>query len=199
MNVYLIEIRIWDAPCYEFAHFTNEELADGIIEVHQTIDGWRQDQLVEALGYWRGKKQDIKRVWTSGRWDEQSSKAIGKWDYEVSKVQLAQALWPTPASEDPIAQGDGRRSYPTDRPNHYRRLPVGTTTAVSLIHPHTGTGMPPPDNTMTRRTREVCLPASGQYSGDATSGLQSATRSYAAVGALFWVLVGLVLQSQRIC
>ena len=36
----LVEISVWDAPCYEFAHFTDEELADGIMAAHETIDGW---------------------------------------------------------------------------------------------------------------------------------------------------------------
>lgn len=31
----------------------------------------------------------------SGRWDEQSKKVTVKWAHEVSKVQLAEALWPT--------------------------------------------------------------------------------------------------------
>ena len=90
----LVEIRTWHASCYEFAHFTDDELADGIMAVHQTIDGWTRDELVATLGYWRTKKQDIKRVWTSGRWDEHAKKMTGKWAYEVSKVRLAEALWP---------------------------------------------------------------------------------------------------------
>jgi len=61
------EIRTWDAPCYEFAHFTDDELAGGIMAVHHTIDGWSRDELVAALRYWRDKGQEIKRVWMSGR------------------------------------------------------------------------------------------------------------------------------------
>lgn len=76
---HLIDVRVWDAPCYEFAHFTDEELADGIITVHPTIGGWTRDELVTALGYWRTKDTDIKRVWTSGRWDETSRRMTGKW------------------------------------------------------------------------------------------------------------------------
>lgn len=91
----LVEIRTWDEPCYEFAHFEDEELAEGIMEVHQTIDGWTKDELIEALGYWRARKDDIKRVWLSGRRDEQANKTTGRWEYGVSKVQLAEALWPT--------------------------------------------------------------------------------------------------------
>jgi hypothetical protein len=36
----LIRICTWSASCYEFAHFTDEELADGIMTVHTTIGGW---------------------------------------------------------------------------------------------------------------------------------------------------------------
>jgi antitoxin component HigA of HigAB toxin-antitoxin module len=92
---HLVDIRPWDESCYEFAHFTDDELADGIMAVHHTIDGWTRAQLVEALGYWRGRQQDFKRVWTSGRWDEQARRMTGKWEYEVSKVRLAEVLWPT--------------------------------------------------------------------------------------------------------
>lgn len=92
---YLVEIRTWNAPCYEFAHFTDEELADSIIKVHPTIDGWTRDELIEALSYWRAKEKDIKRVWESGRWIEQSGRMTGKWRPEPSKVKLAEALWPT--------------------------------------------------------------------------------------------------------
>lgn len=62
---------------------------------HETINGWSRDELVAALGYWRAEGEDIKRVWTRGRWDETAGKTTGKWEYEVSKVELAEALWPT--------------------------------------------------------------------------------------------------------
>jgi hypothetical protein len=92
---YLVEIRTWDAPCYEFAHFTDEELADGIMAVHPTINGWTREELVEALAYWRARNKDIKRVWESGRWVEQSRSMTGKWTPEPSKPKLAEELWPT--------------------------------------------------------------------------------------------------------
>jgi hypothetical protein len=90
----LVEIRTWNAPCYEFAHFTDEELADGLIEAHPTTGEWTREQLIEALAYWRAKGKDIKRVWESGRWIEQSRSMTGKWTPEPSKVKLAEALWP---------------------------------------------------------------------------------------------------------
>jgi hypothetical protein len=45
----LIQIRTWDESCYEFAHFTDEELADGIMAVHTTINGLTREQLVFRL------------------------------------------------------------------------------------------------------------------------------------------------------
>ena len=91
----LIQIRVWEEPCYEFANFTDEELADGIMGIHHTIDGWTREQLIEALKHWRDKGTDIKRVWESGRWIEESKRVTGKWEYEVQKTKLAEALWPT--------------------------------------------------------------------------------------------------------
>lgn len=90
----LVKIHTWSQSCYEFAHFTDDELADGVMAVHTTINGWTRDQLVAALSDWRRRGKDIKRVWESGRWDGQQPAPTGKWDYEVSKTELAKALWP---------------------------------------------------------------------------------------------------------
>ena len=62
--------------------------------MHTTVNGWTRDQLVAALADWRRRGKDIKRVWESGRWDGQQSAPTGRWDYEVSKTELAKALWP---------------------------------------------------------------------------------------------------------
>lgn len=91
----LVNIQVWDESCYEFAHFTDEELADGIIAEHQTIDGWSSDELIAALRYWRERRQDIESVWMIGRWDEQAKQMTGKWADEVSKFSLGFCLWPT--------------------------------------------------------------------------------------------------------
>jgi len=78
----LVEIRVWSASCYEVAHFSDEELADGIMAVHTTINGLTRDQLIEAIAAERRRRKDIKEV-------------CSQWDYKPSKVQLAHALWPT--------------------------------------------------------------------------------------------------------
>ena len=108
----LVDIHTWDAPCYEFAHFTDDELADGIVTVHHTIGGWSRAELVAALGYWRGRGDDIKRIWLSGRWDAQANRMTGRWDYEVSKVALADALWPTLEQKIERARVDANAPVP---------------------------------------------------------------------------------------
>lgn len=77
----LVKIRTWDQSCYEFAHFTDDELADGIMAIHTTIDGWSRDELVQKLGVERQRRKDIKEVWS-------------RWSYKPSKTRLAHALWP---------------------------------------------------------------------------------------------------------
>jgi hypothetical protein len=78
----LIQIRTWSESCYEFAHFTNEELADGIIAVHTTINGLSREQLVHAIATQRARRKDIKEVWS-------------RWEHKPGKPELAKALWPT--------------------------------------------------------------------------------------------------------
>jgi hypothetical protein len=77
----LVRIRTWSARCYEFAHFTDQELADCIMTVHQTVNGLTRDELVAAIAEVRARGKDIKAVWS-------------RWDYQPSKVELASALWP---------------------------------------------------------------------------------------------------------
>jgi hypothetical protein len=77
----LVEIHTWSAPCYEFAHFTDDELATAIASFHTTCNGLSHDQLVTELNRVRGRKEDIKKAWA-------------QWDYQPSKIELAEALWP---------------------------------------------------------------------------------------------------------
>ena len=77
----LVAIRTWSASCYEFAHFTDEELADGIRAVHHTSNGLTRDELVAAIKVTRDRGKDIKEVWN-------------QWDHKPGKPELAEALWP---------------------------------------------------------------------------------------------------------
>ncbi len=77
----LVELRTWSESCYEFEHFTDVELAEGIMAVHETIDGLSKSDLTQLLGETRRLRKDIKGVWS-------------RWEYKVSKTKLAEALWP---------------------------------------------------------------------------------------------------------
>jgi hypothetical protein len=79
---HLVAIQTWKAPCYEFAHFEDDELADGIRAAHPTCNGLSRDELIASLAHSRGRGKDIKEVWSL-------------WVPKVSKVTLAEALWPT--------------------------------------------------------------------------------------------------------
>lgn len=79
---YLLEIRTWSERCYELAHFRDDELADGIMAVHNTINGLTRDQLIQSISTTRRRRHDIDEVWS-------------QWTYDVSKPKLAEALWPT--------------------------------------------------------------------------------------------------------
>jgi hypothetical protein len=77
----LVEIHTWSASCYEFAHFTDAELATAIASIHTTCNGQSHDQVVAELRRVRRRNEDIKKVWA-------------QWDYQPSKTKLAEALWP---------------------------------------------------------------------------------------------------------
>ncbi len=77
----LVQIHTWSASCYEFTHFTDDELSDGIMTVHTTINGWTRQQLLDRIASERRRRKDIKEVWS-------------QWERKPSKVELANALWP---------------------------------------------------------------------------------------------------------
>jgi hypothetical protein len=78
----LVEIRTWSERCYEYAHFTDDELAEGITQVHTTINGLTRSQLIAAIATERARGKDIKEVWS-------------QWAHKPGKPKLAEALWPT--------------------------------------------------------------------------------------------------------
>ena len=54
-----------------------------------------RDELIAALNHWRSEGKDIKLVWYRGGPTAQPNRWTGMWEYEVSKVKLAEVLWPT--------------------------------------------------------------------------------------------------------
>lgn len=88
----LVKLHVWEASCYEYAHFTNEELADGIAQIHTTCNGLSREELIAVLEYWRTKNKDIKQVWNA-EYNPNTKTLNGKWEYQVSKTKLAEVLW----------------------------------------------------------------------------------------------------------
>lgn len=78
---YLVSVNTWGHLPYEFAHFTDEELADGVIALRSRAAGSRT-QLVAALARQRGSPAPN----PADAWKRIAG--------DVSKVQLAEQLWP---------------------------------------------------------------------------------------------------------
>ena len=71
---------------HEYAHFSDRELADGIMQVHTTINGLTREQLIEAIKTERDRAKDIKEAWS-------------QWEHQPGKPEHAHALWPTLAAK----------------------------------------------------------------------------------------------------
>ena len=77
---HLVHIRTWGTGSFEFAHFTDHQLALAIRRIVSTAPDVRT--LKKHLAHQRAHGMDIKNVWKT-------------WPYQPSKVQLAEELWPT--------------------------------------------------------------------------------------------------------
>lgn len=77
----LVSVHTWKERCYEYEHFTDDELADALLAVHPTCNGLTRDELVASIRAERDRRKDIKAVWSL-------------WSHEPSKIDLAQQLWP---------------------------------------------------------------------------------------------------------
>jgi hypothetical protein len=95
----LVEIRTWSESCYEFTHFSDAELADGIMAIHQTINGMTREELIASLAKHRKQRKDIKEVWS-------------QWEYKPSKRKLAEALWPVLEQRIERARADSSEPVP---------------------------------------------------------------------------------------
>lgn len=95
----LVTTTTWTERCFEFAHFTDEELADTLLRTHRDCGGLDKSQLVTALSRQRQAGQDIKTVWT-------------KWRPRVQKTDLARQLWPSLRAKLDRASADETQPVP---------------------------------------------------------------------------------------
>ncbi len=85
----LIDITTWgEGGCFEFAHFSDQELAEGVEHACRlqglTPRGQIRESHVEAIR--RDPAQNVEKLWRTGR--------LGKEAKKLSKLHLAEALWP---------------------------------------------------------------------------------------------------------
>ena len=79
----LVVVHQWRGRCFEYAHFTDDELADAMVRIHPTCGGLNRSDLIARIAATRAGGGDIKKVWNSA------------WIPRPSKLDLADALWPT--------------------------------------------------------------------------------------------------------
>jgi hypothetical protein len=95
----LVRVTTWTEGCFEFQHFSDQELADALIAVHPRHGGRTTEQLARALGHHRAVHQDIRHVWAN-------------WRSEPSKRDLALALWPVLQKKLDAAAGKPAEEWP---------------------------------------------------------------------------------------
>ncbi len=77
----VLRVRTWsETHSFEFAHFTDHELAEGLLRCPSAAPPDEADVLRDLASV-RSKGEDISRVWKD-------------WSRKISKVELANALWP---------------------------------------------------------------------------------------------------------
>lgn len=96
----LVLVRQWHAKCFEFAHFSDDELADAMIAIHATCGGLDRDSLKTKIAVVRARGLDAEAVWDAD------------WIPKPSKTQLAKALWPVLAAQIDVVQQDPNAAVP---------------------------------------------------------------------------------------
>jgi hypothetical protein len=96
----LVVVHRWPASCFEFAHFSDEELSDGLLAIHSSCGGLSRESLVQAIADIRDRKLDIKRVWDAD------------WKPKPSKPDLAEVMWPVLQQKIEEARRNANASVP---------------------------------------------------------------------------------------
>lgn len=82
----IVDIVTWGQLPFEFAHFTDRELADAMRGIARAPHPQGRDQLIRNLNMLRthDRESNVEKVWKRGRWPGSG----------LDKVPLAEALWP---------------------------------------------------------------------------------------------------------
>ena len=85
-RVRIVDIVTWGKLPFEFAHFTDRELADAMLGITKAPHPQGRDRLVQNLHQQRTRapEPNVENVWKRGRWPGSG----------LAKTDLAEALWP---------------------------------------------------------------------------------------------------------
>ena len=97
----LVHVLVWDdaGSSFEFAHFADEELADGLLSI--APHGPPRAEVVRRVVHARANKHNLKKVWDKKVWGSEWPPP------QPSKARLADQLWPLLASKIRAAQETG--------------------------------------------------------------------------------------------
>ena len=97
----LITIVTWEQSCFEYEHFTDDQLAEAMHEVLAVDARWDLGQTKIKLAESRAQRRDVKGV---------IALVTG---HESGKVKLAEALWPILRRRLRTSESSKAASYPT--------------------------------------------------------------------------------------
>jgi len=100
----LVSVKTWSESCFEFAHFTDGELAEALLKVHPHCGSLDQASLVAALRAQRDHRCDIKNTWKNWRPPVPSKKALARELWPVLRRKLDAAASGPTADLPPIAE-----------------------------------------------------------------------------------------------
>jgi len=100
----LVSVKTWSESCFEFAHFTDDELAEALLKVHRQCGGLDKARLVAALREQRNNGSDIKNVWKNWQPRKPSKKALARELWPVLRSKLDAAATDPTADLPPIAE-----------------------------------------------------------------------------------------------
>jgi hypothetical protein len=100
----LVSVKTWSESCFEFAHFTDGELAEALLKVHPHCGSLDQARLVAALRAQRDHRCDIKNAWKNWRPPVPSKKALARELWPVLRRKLDAAASGPTADLPPIAE-----------------------------------------------------------------------------------------------
>jgi hypothetical protein len=63
---HLIHVRVWGGKCFEFEHFSDQEIASALQEIHPNCGGLSLEQVFDLVASTRAAGDDVERVWHCG-------------------------------------------------------------------------------------------------------------------------------------